>query len=53
LIEIKRSILGAELPKITFRKKFSPLEVPPGKNLMEALRDAGIPVASSCDGDGI
>jgi 2Fe-2S ferredoxin len=41
------------MPKISFTKGFPPLEVPHGANLMQSLLQAGIPVASSCYGDGV
>ncbi len=41
------------MPKIEFAKNRPPLEVPVGVNLMRALQNADIPVASSCDGDGV
>ena len=41
------------MPQITFVKNKPPLEVPSGTNLMQALLDANIPVASSCHGDGV
>ncbi len=41
------------MPQISFVKNKAPLTVPEGKNLMEALLDAKIPVASSCHGDGV
>ena len=41
------------MPKISFLKNRSPIEVAQGAELMKTLLDAGIPVASSCSGDGI
>jgi ferredoxin, 2Fe-2S len=41
------------MPKITFLKPFAPLDVKEGANLMQALLGAGMPVASSCYGDGV
>ncbi|WP_413612965.1 2Fe-2S iron-sulfur cluster-binding protein [Bdellovibrio sp. HCB-110] len=41
------------MPLISFKKNRPPIEVPPGANLMKSLLDAGLPVASSCDGDGV
>jgi 2Fe-2S ferredoxin len=42
------------MPVISFKKKHrSSLTVIPGANLMKSLLDAGIPVASSCGGDGV
>ncbi len=38
---------------IRFVRKFPDIEVPAGSLLMEALLKAGLPVASSCHGDGI
>ena len=41
------------MAKISFKKNRPALEVSPGTKLMEALLNAGLPVASSCDGDGV
>ena len=41
------------MPWIHFVKKIPSLEVPEGANLMQALLQHGLPVASSCGGDGI
>lgn len=42
------------MPKIRFLKNPDRVvEVPAGTNLMTALLDAGLPVASSCDGEGV
>lgn len=41
------------MPTIEFRKNYPPIPVPNRVNLMEALRKAGMPVASSCQGDGV
>ncbi len=41
------------MPQISFVKNKAPIEVPTGSNLMQALLDANIPVASSCHGDGV
>lgn len=42
------------MPRISFKKNnHTPLEVPVNTNLMKALLEAGLPVASSCDGDGV
>jgi 2Fe-2S ferredoxin len=41
------------MPTISFSKPRPSLEVPLGANLMKALIEANIPVASSCLGDGI
>lgn len=41
------------MPKIRFARKYPDLEVDSGTLLMEALLKAGLPVASSCHGDGI
>ena len=41
------------MPVIQFRKSRAPLHVPDGANLMQALLDGGLPVASSCGGDGV
>lgn len=40
------------MARISFKNR-EPLEVPVGTNLMKALLDADLPVASSCDGDGV
>ena len=41
------------MPLIHFRKKRAALTVGNGANLMQALLSAGLPVASSCRGDGV
>lgn len=41
------------MPTITLRKTARVIPVELGANLMRALLAAGIPVASSCNGDGI
>jgi ferredoxin, 2Fe-2S len=41
------------MPKIEFVKKRPALTVERGANLMKALLDSGIPVASSCHGQGV
>lgn len=41
------------MPSIQFVKTYPALEVEAGTLLMEALLKAGLPVASSCHGDGI
>lgn len=41
------------MPKITFAKAQSPIDVPVGAPLMQSLLDAGLPVASSCSGEGV
>ena len=42
------------MPTISFlRQNRAPLNVEKGANLMQALLAAGIPVASSCHGDGV
>lgn len=38
---------------ISFKKNRPPIEVPAGTILMKALLEAGLPVASSCDGEGV
>jgi 2Fe-2S ferredoxin len=38
---------------IRFRKQREPQEVAAGTNLMKALLASGLPVASSCRGDGV
>lgn len=41
------------MPVIRFEKELPELKVESGANLMEELLRAGLPVASSCHGDGI
>jgi 2Fe-2S ferredoxin len=41
------------MPWIRFIKNIPAIEVESGVNLMRALLDAGLPVASSCHGDGV
>ncbi len=41
------------MPTIRFTKKLPEIPVEAGKTLMKALLEAGLPVASSCHGDGI
>lgn len=41
------------MPKISFVKSRKPIDVPAGANLMSALLAAGIPVGSSCGGEGV
>ncbi|MFV3407414.1 2Fe-2S iron-sulfur cluster-binding protein [Bdellovibrio bacteriovorus] len=41
------------MPVISFKKNMPAVEVPADTVLMTALLDAGLPVASSCDGDGV
>lgn len=41
------------MAKISFIKNKISFEVPLGTNLMRALLQQGLPVASSCDGDGV
>lgn len=42
------------MPLISFKKNIrAPVDVPTETVLMTALLDAGLPVASSCDGDGV
>lgn len=41
------------MPLISFKKNRSPLFVSQGTNLMKSLLEAGLPVASSCDGEGV
>lgn len=42
------------MPVISFTKNHrAPIKVIPGANLMKALLEAEVPVASSCDGDGV
>lgn len=41
------------MPQISVPQKNLTISVENGKNLMDALIEAGLPVASSCFGDGI
>ncbi len=41
------------MPKITFAKSGKVIEVPHGANLFQILNEMGIPVASSCGGEGV
>lgn len=41
------------MPKVIIPQKNLTLDVKVGSNLMQVLLQAGLPVASSCDGDGI
>jgi ferredoxin, 2Fe-2S len=41
------------MPKIRFIKDRPEIEVHAGANLMQALLNSGLPVASSCHGDGV
>ena len=41
------------MPKIKFIKAKPEIEVLAGANLMQSLLAAGVPVASSCNGDGV
>lgn len=41
------------MPVISFAKNQPPITVESGAGLMKSLLDAGLPVASSCKGDGI
>jgi 2Fe-2S ferredoxin len=41
------------MPQIRFVKNLPPITVESGEILMQALLRAGLPVASSCHGDGI
>lgn len=41
------------MPTIRFLKNYAPIEVEKGAQLMKSLLDAGLPVASSCHGDGV
>lgn len=43
----------SELVQISFLKPRAALQVPKGSFLMKVLLDAEIPVASSCDGEGV
>ncbi|RYZ64879.1 MAG: (2Fe-2S)-binding protein [Proteobacteria bacterium] len=41
------------MPFIRFKKSRPEIEVQSGANLMRSLLDAGLPVASSCNSDGV
>ena len=41
------------MPKINFRKPRAPVDAHHGETLMKALLTAGLPVASSCRGEGV
>jgi 2Fe-2S ferredoxin len=41
------------MPVIRFKKNRPFIEVPEGALLMRSLLDAGVPVASSCNSDGV
>ncbi|MBK9323123.1 MAG: 2Fe-2S iron-sulfur cluster binding domain-containing protein [Bdellovibrionaceae bacterium] len=41
------------MPRISFKKSRPSLEVPAGTNLMRCLIGAGLPVASSCNSEGV
>lgn len=41
------------MPAIHFKNGRAPIDVPPGSKLMQSLQEAGLPVASSCRGDGV
>lgn len=42
------------MPWIHFKdQKFRSFEVPVGSNLMKSLQESGVPVASSCGGEGV
>lgn len=41
------------MPRIGFKKNRASFEVTEGISLMQALLDNGLPVASSCRGDGV
>lgn len=41
------------MPIIRFKKNRPAIEIPQGANLMFALLEAGLPVASSCHADGV
>jgi 2Fe-2S ferredoxin len=41
------------MPKVRFAKSQKVVEVPMGANLFHTLNDMGIPVASSCGGEGV
>ena len=41
------------LPLVTFQPSGRSLELAPGETLLAAVRRAGLPLGSSCDGDGV
>ena len=41
------------MPVISFVKNKAPLQVQAGENLMQALQQHDVPVASSCHGEGV
>ena len=41
------------MPTIRFKKNKPAIEVISGANLMKSLLEAGVPVASSCNSDGV
>lgn len=41
------------MPVVRFSKPRPEIQVPNGANLMQSLLTAGLPVASSCRGDGV
>lgn len=41
------------MPQVTFPKKNLTIEVPKGRSLKDAAHDAGLPVASSCNAEGV
>ena len=41
------------MPRISFKKNKPSIEVEEGANLMKALVDNGVPVATSCGGEGV
>lgn len=43
----------ATMPTISFKKNLPSLQVESGSNLMKSLLAGGLPVASSCHGDGV
>lgn len=41
------------MAKIYFKKNYPPLDIDSSSSLMDGLRNSGMPVASSCGGEGI
>ncbi|AHI04773.1 hypothetical protein BDW_01315 [Bdellovibrio bacteriovorus W] len=41
------------MPQVTFPKKNLTIEVPQGTSLKDAAHEAGLPVASSCNAEGV
>ena len=48
-----RASVSVKMAKISFARSPRTIDARDGANLMRALLDAGVPVASSCGGDGV